>query len=48
MLNANMETLGDDSLSHLLVDNDSNSPGVDVEDATSTSVVELVWHALMD
>jgi hypothetical protein len=48
VLNANVNPLGDNSLSDLLVDNDSDGSGVDVEDGTSSTVVVLVRHALVD
>jgi hypothetical protein len=48
VFNANVDSLGDDALPDLLVDNDSDGPGVDVEDSSSSSVVVLVWHTLMD
>jgi hypothetical protein len=48
MLDSDMDSLGDDSLSDLLVDDDTNGAGVDVEDSTGSAVVELVGHALVD
>lgn len=48
MLDSNMDALGDDPLSDLLVDDDSNGSGVDVEDGTSAAVVVLIGHALVD
>jgi hypothetical protein len=48
VLNANVNPLGDNSLSDLLVDDDSDGSGVDVEDGTSSTVVVLVGHALVD
>lgn len=48
MLDSHVNSLGDDPLSNLLVDNDSNGAGVDVEDSTGSAVIELIRHALMD
>ena len=48
MLDSHMDTLGDDSLSHLLVHNHSDRSRVDVENSTSSAVVVLVRHALVD
>jgi len=43
-----MDSFGDDSLSDLLVDYDSDWSFVDVENSTSVSVVVLEWHTLVD
>ena len=43
-----MKSLGDDSVSDLLVDNNSEGSGVNVEDSTSSAVIVLVWHGLVD
>lgn len=40
--------LGNDPSSDLLVDNDTNSVLGDIEDPTGLSVVELVWHTLLE
>jgi hypothetical protein len=48
MFNSNMDTFWDDSLSDLLVDNNSNSSRVDVEDTTCTTMVVFVWHTLVN
>lgn len=48
MLDANVDSLGDDSVSDLFVDDDSDGPGVDVEDGSCATVVVFVWHALVD
>lgn len=43
-----MDPLWDDSVSDLLVDDDSDGPWVDVEDSASLSMVIFVWHALVN
>ncbi len=43
-----MKSLGDDSVSDLLVDNNSKGSGVDVEDSACSTVVVLVWHGLVN
>ena len=48
MFNSDVESLGDDSVSDLLVDDDSERSWVDVEDCSGSAVIELVWHALVD
>ena len=48
MFNSDVESLGDDSVSDLLVDNNSEGSGVDVEDCARSAVVVLVWHGLVD
>jgi len=48
MFNSNMDSLLNDSISHLLVDDDTDSSGVNVEDSASSSVIEAVGHAFMD
>ena len=48
MFDSDVQSLRDDSVSDLFVDDDSQSSGVDVEDGTSSTVVILVWHALVD
>ena len=48
MLDSDVNSLGNDSASVLLVDDNSNSVLSHVKDATSLSVVELVGHALVD
>lgn len=48
MLNSDVDALGDDAVANLFVDDDSDGSGVDVEDASGTSVIVLVGHALVD
>ena len=48
MLDSNMDALGDDPLPDLLVDDDSDGSGVDIEDGAGAAVVVLVRHALVD
>ena len=48
MLNSNVDTFWDNSLSDLLVDNNSNSSRVNVEDTACTSMIVFVWHTLVN
>jgi hypothetical protein len=48
MLNSHVNSLGDDSVSHLLVDDDTDGSGVDVEDGPRSAVVVLVRHSLVN
>ena len=48
MFHSDVESLGNDSVSDLFVDDDSQSSGVDVEDCTGSAVVVLVWHWFVD
>ena len=48
MFDSHVNTLGDDSVSDLFVDYDSDSSRVDVEDAAGSSVVVFVGHAFVD
>ncbi len=48
VLDAYVDTLGEDSVSDLLVDDDSNSVWGHVEDTPSSAVVGLVWHTLLE
>jgi hypothetical protein len=48
VLDSDVDSLGDDSSSVLLVDNDSDGVLSDIPDATGLTVVELVRHALVD
>ena len=43
-----MNSLGDDALPDLLVNDNSNGPRVNVEDSSGSAVVVLVWHTFMD
>ena len=44
MLQANVETLGNEAVSDLLVDNNTDGTGGDVPHASGTAVVEFVRH----
>ena len=48
MLDSDVNSFGDDSVSDLLVDDDSDGSGVDVEDSSSSSVIVFIGHAFMD
>lgn len=48
MLNADVDSLGNDALPHLFVDNDSDGARVDVEDGPGSSVVVFVGHSFVD
>ncbi len=48
MFDADVDAFGDNSLSDLLVDYDSDGSGVHVEDASSTAVIVFVRHAFVD
>ncbi len=48
MLDSDVESFGDDSVSDLFVDDDAQSSGVDVEDCTGSAVVVFVWHTFVD
>ena len=48
VLNSDVKLLGDLSLSDLLLNHDSDRSWVDIEDLSSSSVVEVVRHSLMD
>ena len=48
VFDSHVNSLGDDSSSVLLVDNDSDGVLSDIEDTTGLTVVELVRHALVD
>lgn len=40
--------LGDDATANPLVDNDSKGVGANIEHTTSSAMVGLVWHTLLD
>lgn len=48
MFNSDINSFGDDSVSDLLIDDDSHSPGVDIEDSASSAMIVFVGHALVD
>jgi len=48
VFDSDVESLWDDSVSDLLVDNNAERSWVDVEDCSGSAVIELVWHALVD
>jgi hypothetical protein len=48
VFNSNVKSFSDNSISDLLVDNDSDCSGVDVEDGSGSSVIIFIRHALMD
>ena len=48
MFDTDMDSFGDDSVSDLFVDDDSDGARVDVEDSSCSSVVVFVGHALVD
>ncbi len=48
MLNAHMDSLLENSVSDTLVHLNTNGALGDVEAATGSAVVELVWHTLVD
>merc|ERR1719362_968756 len=48
MLNTNVDSLLDESSINALVDNDTDGMGSHVENTTSLTVIEFVWHTLVD
>lgn len=47
MLDADVDAFRNDALSDLLVDDDSDRTGIDVEDSSCSSMVVFVRHALV-
>ena len=43
-----MDSLGDDSISNLFVDDDTYRSRIDIEDSSCSSVIVSVWHTLVD
>jgi hypothetical protein len=48
VFNTNVNSLCQDSVLDTLVDNDADSPSGNVENSASLTVVDLVWHTLLD
>ena len=48
MLNSDMDSLWNDSASENLIDDNTDCCLVDIENSTSLSMIELVWHTFMD
>jgi len=48
VLNADVDALGDDAALDTLVDNDANGMLGHVEDTSGLSMVDFVWHTLLD
>merc|ERR1712139_664503 len=48
VLDTNVNTLGHDAATNLLVHDNTDGVWGDVEDNASATVVELVWHTLLD
>jgi len=48
MLNSYVYPFGDDSISHLFVDNHSDWSWVHIEDTSSTSMIVFVGHAFVN
>lgn len=48
MLDANIDTLGDDTMTHTLVDDDTNGVSSDVEHATCFAVIESMGHTFLN
>ena len=48
MLHSDVNSLGNNSLSDLFIDDNSNGPGVYVEDSAGSSVIVLIGHAFVD
>jgi hypothetical protein len=48
VLDSDVKSFGDDSVSDLFVNNNADGSGIHVEDGSGSSVIVLVWHALVD
>jgi len=48
VLNADVNSLGDDAVSDLLINNNSNGPGVNIEDSAGPTVIVFVGHTFVD
>merc|ERR1712221_12641 len=48
VLNSEIDSLGDDSVSQLFVDNDSNSSSCHIEYSSCFPMVVLVWHSFVN
>lgn len=48
MLDPDVDSLGDDSVPDLFVDDHSHCSGVYIENCSCPSVVVFVWHSLVD
>ncbi len=48
MFNSDVKSLGDDSVSNLFVDDDTEGSGVDVEDCAGSAVIVFVRHGLVN
>ena len=48
MLNSNVKSLRNDSVSNLFVDDNSESSRVDIEDSTGSAVIIFIWHGFMN
>jgi hypothetical protein len=48
MFNSDVDSLWDDSVSNLFVDNDPNGSRIDIEDCSSSTMIILVWHSLVN
>ena len=48
MLDSDVDSLWDDSSIVVFVDDNTDGMGSDVEDTSGLTVVELMWHTLVD